>query len=121
MPALSRFVRAAMALATTIGADRAERFGVKCASPNHAVSTPVASARSISSNASRKLSSWVPPRRTAKSTLIPKSIPGLLTATVIEDACVPRRTGLVRSHVAHYILFRAETQIHALSYAQRER
>ncbi len=43
----------------------------------------MASARSTSSKASWKLSSCVPPRRTAKSTLIPKSMYDLLTATVI--------------------------------------
>ena len=86
MPTLSRFVRAAMALATTIGADSTERFGRKCPSPNHAVSKPMSSARSTSSKASWKLSSCVPPRRTAKSTLIPKSMTDLLTATVMQGA-----------------------------------
>src|SRR5262249_17432651 len=76
-------VRAAIALATTMGADRTERFGVKCASPSQAVSNPMVSASFTSSNASWKLSSCVPPRRTAKSTLIPKSIHGLLTVTVM--------------------------------------
>src|SRR5262245_31517761 len=85
MPTLSCLVRAAMALATTIGADRTERFGVKWASPSQAVSNPMISASSTSSKASWKLSSCVPPRRTAKSTLIPKSIYGLLTVTGISQ------------------------------------
>ena len=54
MPIRRRLVRVAMELATTIGAARTERVGVKCISPSHTPSSPHASAASTRSKPSRK-------------------------------------------------------------------
>jgi hypothetical protein len=53
IPIRRRFVRVAIELATTIGAESTDRAGVKCISPSHTPSSPHASAASTTSKPSR--------------------------------------------------------------------
>src|SRR5499425_1170607 len=66
-----RLVRAAMAVATAMGAEMTERFGLKWISPSQMQSSPRASAASTVSKLSRNASVWLSPGL-ASSTKTPK-------------------------------------------------
>src|SRR5215472_5477146 len=66
-----RLVRAAMAVATAMGAEMTERFGLKWISPSQMQSRPKASAVSTVSKLSRNASDWFSPGL-ASSTKTPK-------------------------------------------------
>src|SRR5215467_15926727 len=68
-----RLVRAAMAVATAMGAEMTERFGLKWISPSQMQSSPKASAASTVSKLSRNASVWLSPGL-ASSTKTPKCI-----------------------------------------------
>src|SRR5262245_5320586 len=71
VPTWIRLVRAAMAVATAMGAEMTERFGLKWISPSQTQSRPKASAASTVSKLSRNASVWLSPGL-ASSTKTPK-------------------------------------------------
>ena len=77
MPMRTRWVRAAIQLATRRGAESTERAGLTSISASQTMSSPHASAASTSSNISRNASAWPVPRRVC-SRKIPKSMRILL-------------------------------------------